>query len=319
VSGLRQHRGSAGFALRDPLPWDDLAALTRAGARLGYGSLYLPEIAARDTLAAITGLAAEPVDLRLGTGVVPLPSRTPQLLAMAAATAQERSGGRLVLGLGTGPTGRGALDRLRRAVIALRGVLRDGRASLDGDTLHLTLLPERPPPIWIAALGPNAVRTAGEVADGVLLNWCTAERVTRARDQLAEGARAAGRDPEEIAVAVYVRACLSGDGESSLAALSAAAGQYATYPSYARQFAAMGLGEEAARAADAYRAGRPRDVPERFVFELGLLGDRNAARARLDRYRAAGADVPVVYPVVPAGEPPARSLLATLEALSPGA
>src|SRR5437773_12566941 len=80
----------------------------------------------------------------------------------------------------------------------------------------------------------------------------------------------------------------------------------------------MGLGQEAARAAEAHRAGRPQDVPERFVQELGLVGDHAAARARLERYRAAGADVTVVYPVASVGEPPARSLLTTLEALAPG-
>ena len=321
----RQQRGSTGFALRDPLPWPDLAAVALAGATLGYGSLFLPEIAARDTLATITGLAGESGDLWLGTGVVPLPSRTPQLLAMAAATAQERSGGRLLLGLGTGPSGRGVLERLRRTVIALREVLRDGHALLDGDALHLTLVPERPPPIWIAALGPRAVRLAGEVADGVLLNWCTPERVISARQELADGARSAGRDPAEIAIGVYVRASLGGDEDSSLAALKVAAGQYASYPSYRRQFITMGLGEEAARAADAHRDGRPQDVPERFVHEFCLAGDPAEARARLERYRAAGADVPVVYPVIrPVIRPvigrdgsPAKGVLTTLEALAP--
>jgi alkanesulfonate monooxygenase SsuD/methylene tetrahydromethanopterin reductase-like flavin-dependent oxidoreductase (luciferase family) len=291
--------------------------VTRAGATLGYGSLFLPEIAARDTLATITGLAGEPGDLWLGTGVVPIPSRSPQLLAMAAATAQERSGGRLLLGLGTGPSGRGALERLRRTVIALRDVLREGHALLDGHALHLTLIPERPPPIWVAALGPKAVRTAGEIADGVLLNWCTPERVSSARDEVADGARSAGRDPAEVAIGVYVRASLGGDVDSSLAGLRVAAAQYASYSSYGRQFTAMGLGEEAARAAEAHRAGRPSDVPERLLEELCLVGDLAAARARLQRYAAAGADVPVVYPVVGPDGSPRDRVLATLEALAP--
>jgi alkanesulfonate monooxygenase SsuD/methylene tetrahydromethanopterin reductase-like flavin-dependent oxidoreductase (luciferase family) len=302
--------------------------VTRAGATLGYGSLFLPEIAARDTLATITGLAGEPGDLWLGTGIVPLPSRTPQLLAMAAATAQERTGGRLLLGLGTGPSGPGALDRLRRTVIALRDVLREGHALLDGHALHLTLVPERPPPIWVAALGPKAVRTAGEIADGVLLNWCTPERVSSAREEVADGARSTGRDPAGVAIGVYVRTSLDSDGsdeDSSLAALKVAAGQYASYPSYRRQFITMGLGEEAARAADAHRDGRPRDVPERFVHELCLAGDPAEARTRLERYRAAGADVPVVYPVIrPVIRPgigrdgsPAKRVMTTLEALAP--
>ena len=79
--------------------------------------MFLPEIGARDTFGALTGLAGETDRLLLGTGVVPIPARTPSLLAMAAATVQERSGGRLLLGLGTGPAGAGrprAAPRHRR-------------------------------------------------------------------------------------------------------------------------------------------------------------------------------------------------------------
>jgi alkanesulfonate monooxygenase SsuD/methylene tetrahydromethanopterin reductase-like flavin-dependent oxidoreductase (luciferase family) len=314
----RQLRGSTGFALRDPYAWTDLSALSASGARLGYGALFLPEIAARDALAAITGLAGERGGHLLATGVVPLPSRTPQLLAMAAATAQERSGGRLVLGLGTGPSRSGALERLRRTVVALREVLRDGRAKIDGEALHLTLVPGQPPPVWIAALGPNAVRVAGEVADGVLLNWCTPDRVARARRELAEGAKAAGRDPLEVTVGVYVRACADADETASRTALAAAAAEYASYASYARQFASMGLGDEAVRASAAHRAGRPQDVPARLVDELCLSGRADEAARRLDGYRAAGADVPVVYPVIAAGADAVRSARVTLEAFAPG-
>jgi 5,10-methylenetetrahydromethanopterin reductase len=319
VPGPRQLHGSTAFALRDPYPWTDLAALSASGAQLGYRALFLPEIAARDTLAAITGLAGERGDHVLATGVVPLPSRTPQLLAMAAATAQERSGGRLVLGVGTGPSRGGALERLRRTVVALREVLRRGRAEIDGQALRLTLVPDEPPPVWIAALGPNAVRVAGEVADGVLLNWCTPDRVARARRELAEGAKATGRDPRNVTVGVYVRACSDADETASRTALAAAVAEYASYPSYARQFAAMGLGDDVVRAAAAHRSGRPQDVPARLVQELCLGGRTDDAARRLDRYRSAGADVPVVYPVIGAGADPVQSARRTLEALAPTA
>jgi 5,10-methylenetetrahydromethanopterin reductase len=306
------------FALRDPYPWGDLAALARRGEDLGYRALFLPEVGSRDTLAALAGLAGETGDLRLGTGVVPLPSRTPRLLAAAAATVQERSGGRLILGIGTGPSGPGALDRLRATVSMLRAVLSGETATLpDGATFRLGLIPERPPEIWVAALGPRAMRLAGEVADGVLLNWCTPERVVRAKDELAEGAAAAGRDPTAITVGVYVRACLEEDAAAALAAVQAAAGEYASYPAYGRQFASMGLGEDAERSAAAYRHGRPEDVSEHLVREVGLVGERSAAVGRLESYRRAGADLPVVYPVLIPGRDPAGSARATLESLAP--
>ncbi|MGE5225880.1 MAG: LLM class flavin-dependent oxidoreductase [Planctomycetaceae bacterium] len=311
MTGERQPRG-LGFALRDPFRWEDLAALARAGEERGYTALFLPEIGARDTLAAITGLASETA-LFLGTGVVPLPSRTPRLLAMAAATAQERSGGRLVLGLGTGPSGPGALARLRAVVTALRRLFVTGEADLDGERLSLSLLPERPPPLWIAALGPRAVRTAGAVADGVLLNWCTPERVARAVAEVAEGARETGRDPDEVTLAVYVRARVGDD--TGLALARRAAGEYASYPAYARQFAALGLGAEAAAARQAHRDGRPGDVPDALVGSVCLLGDPAEARVRLRAYADAGADLPIVYPL--SDGPDLPGALATLTALAP--
>jgi alkanesulfonate monooxygenase SsuD/methylene tetrahydromethanopterin reductase-like flavin-dependent oxidoreductase (luciferase family) len=178
-------------AIRDPFAWDDLAGLAREAETLGYRALFMPEIASRDTLAALTGLAGETTSILLGPGVVPLPSRTPQLLAMAAATAAERSGGRLLLGLGTGPAVPGALERLRSTVVALRAAFTGEGGDAAGERVELQLVPP-PIPIWIAALGPRAVALAGEVADGVLLNWCTPGRVAEARAAVRAAAVAAG-------------------------------------------------------------------------------------------------------------------------------
>ena len=143
------------------------------------------------------------------------------------------------------------------------------------------------------------------------------ERVARAREELAEGAAATGRDPGAITVGVYVRACVHADAEAAWLAVSAAAAQYASYPAYARQFARMGLGEEAGRAAAAHAAVRPADVPEAFVRVVAAIGDPADARARLEEYRSAGADLVVVYPVAVPGSTLARSALTTLEALAP--
>ncbi len=235
---------------------------------------------------------------------------------MAAATVQERSAGRLVLGIGTGPAVPGALDRLRNLVLTIRRLLAGEAVESEGRTLRLSLIPEDPLPIWMSALGPRAMRVAGEVADGVLLNWCTPERVRAARTAIQEGAAAAGRDPADVTVAVYVRASLGASDEACMRAVRTAAGEYASYPAYGRQFALMGLGAEAERAAEAHAAGRPDDVPERLVRSVALLGDPFAARERLDAYREAGADLPVVYPVA-TGDDPIGSVARTLIAAMP--
>src|SRR5438477_7765089 len=113
---LEPVRQPVAIALRDAYPWADLAALARTVEDGGFDALFLPEVGARDTLATLAALAGETSRMRLATGVVPLPSRSAGLLASAAATVQERSGGRLILGLGTGPSAPGALDRLRATV-----------------------------------------------------------------------------------------------------------------------------------------------------------------------------------------------------------
>ena len=129
MTGPERQPDATGFALRDPYPWAALAGLARAGEAAGYRALFLPEVGSRDTLATLTGLAGETDRLLLGTGVVPLPARSPALLSMAAATVQERSGGRLVLGLGTGPSAPGALGPAAGDGRDVAGRLRGGRRA----------------------------------------------------------------------------------------------------------------------------------------------------------------------------------------------
>jgi alkanesulfonate monooxygenase SsuD/methylene tetrahydromethanopterin reductase-like flavin-dependent oxidoreductase (luciferase family) len=306
-------RGRTGFALRDPLPWDDFSAIVRAAETAGYGALWLPEITGRDALVALGTLAGETRDLLLATGVLPMRSRTAVATAMGAATVQERSGGRLLLGVGSGAVRRGALEELRELVGLLRSLLAGDTVEREGRRFRLSLTLPGEVPIWISTLGPKAMRLAGEIADGALLNWCPPERVAFARDRIAEGAAAAGRDPTNVAVAVYVRAWVGEDPAAAMPALRAAAGEYASYPAYARQFEQVGLGSEAVAAAAAYRAARPEEVPDALVRAVTAFGDN--ARARVAEFRDAGADMPVVYPVV-AGEP-AASIEGTLLGLAP--
>ena len=285
VTELRQPRGTA-FTIRDPLPWSDVAAIAREGEQLGYAGVFLPETGVRDTLATLVGLAGETTTLLLGTGVIPMRSRTPELAATAAATVQERSRGRHILGVGTGGSAKGALDRLRAYVVEIRGLL-------DGASLPLPA----PVPIWIAALGPRAVGLAAEIADGVILNWCTPARVAQAREAIRVAAGEAGRDPDAVTISVYVRGAFSDRAEE---ALLAAATEYCSYASYARQFREMGI----------------EPAPEAVVEAICLRRDLALARERLHGYRAAGADLPVVYPVLAPGEGP-EAALAVLRALAP--
>jgi alkanesulfonate monooxygenase SsuD/methylene tetrahydromethanopterin reductase-like flavin-dependent oxidoreductase (luciferase family) len=304
--------GTTGFALRDPLPWHELSAIVRAAETAGYGALWLPHVTGRDPFVTLGALAGDTRDLLLATGVVPMRSRTAMVTAMAAATVHERSGGRMVLGIGTGAAGRGALDELRSYVDTVRTLLSGGTAERDGRRTRLSLALRSHVPLWISALGPRSMRLAGEVADGALLNWCPPERVAFARARIAEGAESADRDAGEVAIAVYVRSWVGDDADAGMDAMRAAAAEYASYPAYSRQFEQVGLGREAAAAAEAHRAGRPDDVPEELVRAVAAFGDD--APTRIAEFAQAGAHA-VVYPVAVGGSP--ASIEATLLALAP--
>jgi alkanesulfonate monooxygenase SsuD/methylene tetrahydromethanopterin reductase-like flavin-dependent oxidoreductase (luciferase family) len=320
ADGMQTVQGGerTGVALREPLAWHDVVQIVRTAEETGYEACFLPEIAGREAFATLAGLAGVTEALGLGTGVVPMHARRAAATAMAAATVQDLSGGRLTLGLGTGPPGPGALDRLRAYLEAVR----TGLAGLPftspeppHEVVELSVVPDVAPPIWIAALGERGFGLAGQVADGVLLNWCTPERVRRAREIVAEAATRAGRDPGAVTIAVYVRANLVDEGPVAVEALQAAAGQYALMPHYRRQLEAMGLGDAAAAAARSAGAGSPLGVPEDLVRELCLTGNLSAALDRLAEYRDAGADLPIVYPV-PARDP-VSSLMGTILAVAP--
>lgn len=295
---------------REPFSWHDLRLQAETAEQTGYEVLFVPDHGAWEPFSLLAAFAGCTERMHLGTGVVTIGSRHSHAAAVAATSLHALSDGRFVLGLGSG-SGRMEAGRwVPPTIHEVHEFVRQVRELLAGDeplvqgpegTEAISQLHWYPGagaiPIYLAALGPRMAELAGEVADGVLLNWCTPERVARARVEVARGAERAGRDPGEVAVAVYVRACLGHEEPHALVALREAAAPYAARPPYRRQFETMGLGEEAARAARVAQGADPSEVPDALVQATCLLGDRDDAIGRLDAYREAGADLVVVYPV----------------------
>lgn len=284
LAGSVVHRVS-GESLRARLPFGDLVEAVALAEETGYRSVWVPDHGVWEPFSLLAALGQRCRGIGLATGVVTMTSRAPEAMAAAATTLDQVSGGRAILGLGSGPE-----TRLGRMGTYFGEV----RAQLN-----------KPVPTYLAALGPRMVELAGAAsADGVLLNWCTPERVRRARVELDRGAEHALRDvgappTGSPTIAVYIRACLGHDEDHALAALREAAAMYAGIPAYRRQFEAEGLGTE----------------PDELVRALCVWGDRDRALARLSEWRDAGADLVVVYPV-PAQEP-ASSLMGTIMAAAP--
>ena len=277
------------FALRDPLPWADLAGLARDGEGLGYAA----RVPAGDRRAGHARRAHGPRgrDRRRscsGPASCPMPSRTPSLPRWRPRPCRSGPAGGWSWASGPGRRRRarstGSATRRRRSDARSRGAAAGRRRA--GAHLPSPV----PVPIWISALGPRAMRLAGEIADGVLLNWCTPERVAAARAAGPDGGRGApaairrrSRSPCTSAPS-FARAARRRPGRPPA--------EYASYPGV--RPAVRGAGD---------RADAPR---RRVVPSAGACVDairRPSARERLEAYREAGADLPVVYPVVPGGAP----------------
>jgi alkanesulfonate monooxygenase SsuD/methylene tetrahydromethanopterin reductase-like flavin-dependent oxidoreductase (luciferase family) len=294
-------------------PWfspEEQVSLAELADELGLDSVWISEAWGQDAVSVLGLLAGRTRRVALGSGLMQIPARAPAATAMAAATLQDLSGGRFILGIGAGSGpkrvgGPGPLDLVRRYASLTRRILEGEEVDPDdalGTPRFRLDLPSRhtASPIWLAALGDHMVELAGAIGDGVLLNWCTPERVATARRLVTRGAERSGRNPANLAVAVYVRACLGVDQDVARAALEGMAAQYASLPHYRRQFEQMGLDAR---------------VPDQLVRATAVLGGRAEALARFGAYREAGADVVLCYPVVALD--PYSSLLGTVLAAAP--
>src|ERR1700678_3655447 len=194
----------------------DQLAIVKEAERLGYDSVWAAEAYGSDAATVLGWLAGQTSTIRLGAGIFQMPARSAAMTAMTAATIDQLSGGRMILGIGSsGPQGAGGwhgqrfakqLQRTRDYVAVVRMALARERVDFHGETLELPL-PDGPGkalkltispvqqhiPIYLAAIGPKNTALAGEIADGWIPTFFSPENVGEFRELLQEGADRSGR------------------------------------------------------------------------------------------------------------------------------
>lgn len=283
-----------GLSLRSALPVPQLVRLVRELDEIPGTSLWMPEFALRDAIGQMAFVAAHTDQLRLATGVVPLAARAPAATALAAATVDDVSDGRFVLGLGVGHQkmneswyGQRHASMLTWAeeyVTIVRSALRGEKTATDGvevssEGFRLLVGGPRDVPVVLAALGPRMLHLGAQAADGILLNWTTPEHAARSIEIVEDAAAAASRPAP--AVGSYVRVAA---GPDAAAHALATAEFYTSLPAYARSLERMGFSAGPRLAQDAADA-------------LILTGSVSAVADRLAEWVEAGVDPLVVYPV----------------------
>jgi alkanesulfonate monooxygenase SsuD/methylene tetrahydromethanopterin reductase-like flavin-dependent oxidoreductase (luciferase family) len=324
--------------------------LSREAAELGYTSIWTPEGNAEDSflLCAFRWKASAdvvPGGLSTGIAVSPVGLRTPMGFAMSAGTVSKLTGGRFVLGVGSGaaytPQYRqtfgmqetSSLRLMRDYVSTIRGLLAGESATIESKSFsyrgaRLGIDPPPRTPVYLAALGPEMLKLAGEAADGVSLNWCSAEQVPQSRALVAEGAKRAGRDPAFLNISEYIRICVDDDVKVAKRAYTRAVMGYAMGrgtdsrgrpQGYRAHFERMGFARQLA-AVDEMRAkgAAPEEVVDAFPDEvLRAVGYYGPAGGAAKAFKALAADLDTAIVRVVAARPTIESARAVMEACRP--
>lgn len=333
------------------LSFDDQRTLAREAAELGYEHAWTPEGAGLDSfqICAMRWDASRnvlPGGLKTGISVSPVAYRTPMGFAMSAGTLGAMTGGRFALGIGTGQIYRADFRRamgirgssplavMRDYLAIIRGLLAGDTvdhegASLSAQGLRLAIDPPPRTPVYLGALGPRMLELAGEAADGVCLNWCTAEQVAEARRTVDAGARAAGRPEGSVPLVEYIRVCVDDDVAAARRGLARATIGYAMGPGgegrdrrfgYRPHFERMGFADELAVLDRMRDSGASLDelcdaASDDLLLGVGYFGTPEGARDHFLKL-AAGLDVALVRVV--AARPGLDAVRAVMRACAPG-
>lgn len=277
----------------------------------------------RDAIVPMAAFAATTGRIKIGAGVINNWTRNIGLLAATWLTLDDLAPDRMICGIGAwwdplaanvGIERRKPLVAMRETVEVLRRLLRMENVTFHGEFHNVTGIEldvvhgrreARNVPIYIGATGDKMMELTGEIADGVLLNYCVPpEYNDRALELLAAGAKKAGRSLDEIDRPQLVVCSVDHDRKKAIEAAKVLLTQYlAQQPHIAK---ASGVGEDIVKQVQSiltWPATKEQIhqamqyVPDEFVLKISATGTPDEARAKVDEYRRRGCTCPVLYPM----------------------
>lgn len=286
----------------------------------GYDSVWIAEdMGFRDAMVPLAALAVSTKRIKLGTGILPIYYRCPTLNAMTAATLDELSGGRLILGLGSGAprflaaqgiASNKQLDALREYIEITRRLLRGESVRYNGHFHNLTDVklsfksPRTTIPIYLAARRERMLQLAGETADGVFVSdgFCSEDYIRWARENVRKGLKKAGRSPTDVDFSCAVLLSVADDHDEAkervkpyvLTVLSRG---------YLDPFLKMwGLtAADITPARKAWLKGNIRlackKAPDALIDGSAIYGTPKECKKRMARFRTSEVELPVIRPI----------------------
>ncbi len=301
-----------GLALWPGTPVKDTLRAARLADQANLDSVWITESTlapGRDAVSIMGAVAATTFKIRIASGIINIFTRTPTLLASTAATLDELSNGRAILGLGTGHSDpitnwhsvrfERPLVRMREYVEVIREILGGETISYNGKTVtvkefKLGLPNPRRIPIYIAAVGTKTAQLAGTIGDGVLISLSSIKQVRALVGHVARAARISKRGVE---TAAYILSGIAETREDASQAAQRVLAMYSTAPFYAKVFSEAGYQKEAAETASLWQTGHKERaaaaVSERMVRDFAAVGVHETLQ-KATEYRNSGIDLPII-------------------------
>jgi F420-dependent oxidoreductase-like protein len=300
---------------------EDQLSIVQEAERLGYDSVWTAEAYGSDAATILGWIAGLTTKIKIGSAIFQMPGRSPAMTAMTAATLDQLSDGRMLLGIGSsgpqvsegwhGVRFGSQLARTREYIEVVRKALARERLEYDGDH-HVLPLPDGPGkalkltiapvqeniPIYLAAIGPKNTALAGEIADGWIPTLVSPEHLPELRRSLDEGAAKAGRSLDGFDIAPTVNVYVSDDIEKGRDVMRPFIALYVGgmgsrdknfYNNLVQRY---GFEEAAKEVQDLYLAGKRDEamaaLPDELIDLVSLNGPADKVRDRLRVYREAG-------------------------------
>lgn len=275
----------------------DLRGLAKITEEAGFDGIFSPEVPPYSAITNAQVFAECTERVNVGTWIANIYMRQPVIATATALTIQEITDGRMILGLGVShkPVNNRYDIDMGNPIEAMRSYVGEVRAFADGTSPRLSLKRKVPDlPVHIAGLTKAAAELAGEIADGIMPYLCPPAYIATLKEQVADGAAKAERDPSTISITNGIPSFVSDDEAAAVAAAKRGLGPYARFPFYQRLIRNIGFGDIIDQVQD---GANPAEVfTDELIDSVALAGTPNNCKKRLEEHFAAGVDLAILVP-----------------------
>lgn len=299
----------------EPLP--QMIRLAKVTEELGFSHIWVGDshLIWREAYVNMAAMAFNTTKVKIGTGVTNPLTRHPSVVGSAYATLEEYAPGRMIVGIGLGDSSVETMGMKPAKLAFFEKTMRQMRDLLDGKEvqletgkIHILHPCMRRVPIYIAASGPRMLELSGRIADGIIvLVGIADDYIAHARDKIAAGAKAGGRNIEDIELVLWVP-CAVSDSAPAKDAVKAHVARVVAHPlPYVLDPNEQKVLEEIRKTYDYYHhmdqeANHADVIPDWLVDKFAIAGTVAECRAQIQRIKKTGIQQIAIIPYSAPGE-----------------